>query len=99
MGKRIICLCMDITDTDLAQAVAEGFDHIETLKRYTAVLMGPCQGKVCAMNVLREFARLTGQAVEELRVPTLRPPLRPLPLGLLAAKSERTHEAKNPSAS
>ena len=99
MGKRILCLCMDITDTDLAQAVAEGFDHIETLKRYTAVLMGPCQGKVCAMNVLREFARLTGQAVEGLQVPTLRPPLRPLPLGLLAAKSERTHEAKNPSAS
>ena len=99
MGKRIICLCMDITDTDIAQAIAEGFDHIETLKRYTAVLMGPCQGKVCAMNVLRAFARLTGKAVEELRVPTLRPPLRPLPLGLLAATSERPHEAENPSGS
>jgi len=86
MARRIICLCMDITDEDIARAVEEGFDHIETLKRYTAVLMGPCQGKVCAMNVLREFARLTGKTVEELRVPTLRPPLRPLPLGLLAAK-------------
>lgn len=77
---------MDISDADIAQAVEEGFDHIETLKRYTAVLMGPCEGKVCAMNVLREFARLTGKTVEELCVPTLRPPLRPLPLGLLAAK-------------
>jgi bacterioferritin-associated ferredoxin len=88
---------MDITDKDIAQAVAEGFDHIETLKRYTAVLMGPCQGRVCAMNVLREFARLTGKAVGELRVPTLRPPLRPLPLGLLAARKERTNEAANSS--
>jgi hypothetical protein len=77
---------MDITDADIAQAVEEGFDHVETLKRYTAVFMGPCEGKVCVMNVLREFARLTGKTVEELRVPTLRPPLRPLPLGLLAAK-------------
>lgn len=90
---------MDVTDEDLARAVAEGFDHIETLKRYTAVLMGPCQGKVCAMNVLREFARLTGKTVAELRVPTLRPPLRPLPLGLLAAKREDTDETKNPAAS
>jgi len=88
---------MDITDRDLARAVKEGFDHIETLKRYTAVLMGPCQGKVCAMNVLREFARLTGKPVEELRVPTLRPPLRPLSLGLLAAKRRRANEGENPS--
>jgi hypothetical protein len=77
---------MDITDEDIARAVEEGFDHPETLKRYTAVLMGPCEGKVCAMNVLREFARRTGKTIEELRVPTLRPPVRPLPLGLLAAK-------------
>lgn len=89
MARRIICLCMDITDKDMARAVKEGFDHIETLKRYTAVLMGPCQGKVCAMNVLREFARLTGKTLEELRVPTLRPPLRPIPLGLLAGEEEK----------
>jgi hypothetical protein len=76
---------MDITLEDIERAVEEGFDHVETLKRYTAVLMGPCQGKVCAMNVLEEFSRLTGKSVEDLRVPTLRPPLRPVPLGLLAA--------------
>ncbi|MBI3302676.1 MAG: (2Fe-2S)-binding protein [Deltaproteobacteria bacterium] len=90
---------MDITDEDIAQAIAEGFDHLETLKRYTAVLMGPCQGKVCAMNVLREFARLTGKTVAELQVPTLRPPLRPLPLGLLEAKREDTHATENPASS
>ena len=77
---------MDITDEDIARAVEEGFDHPETLKRYTAMLMGPCEGKVCTTNVLREFARRTGKTIGELRVPTLRPPVRPLPLGLLAAK-------------
>jgi bacterioferritin-associated ferredoxin len=86
MAKKILCLCMDITDHDIAQAIEEGFDHTETLKRYTAVFMGPCEGKMCAMNVLKEFARLTGKTLDELRVPTLRPPVRPLPLGLLAAK-------------
>ena len=86
MAKRILCLCLDITDEDVGRAIEEGFDHPETLKRYTAVLMGPCEGKVCAMNVLREFARRAGKPVEALRVPTLRPPVRPLPLGLLALK-------------
>jgi bacterioferritin-associated ferredoxin len=86
MAKKILCLCMDITDHDIARAVEEGFDFPETLKRYTAVFMGPCEGKMCAMNVLKEFARLTGKSVDELCVPTLRPPVRPLPLGLLAAK-------------
>jgi bacterioferritin-associated ferredoxin len=45
VARRIICLCMDITDADIARAIEEGFDHIETLKRYTAVFMGPCEGK------------------------------------------------------
>ncbi|HEV3119200.1 MAG TPA: 2Fe-2S iron-sulfur cluster-binding protein, partial [Gemmataceae bacterium] len=31
-GKRFVCLCEDVTDKDIQQALAEGFDHIETLK-------------------------------------------------------------------
>src|SRR5262249_22069080 len=39
--KRFVCLCEDVTVKDLEQAVAEGFDNIETLKRYATVGMGP----------------------------------------------------------
>jgi bacterioferritin-associated ferredoxin len=86
MKRRILCLCMDVSDRDIEKAIAEGFDQTETLKRFTAVLMGPCEGKACALNVLREFARLTGKDISELRMPTLRPPIRPLPIGLMAAE-------------
>lgn len=86
MKRRILCLCMDVSDRDIEKAIAEGFDQTETLKRFTAVLMGPCEGKSCALNVLREFARLTGKDIAELRVPTLRPPVRPLRIGLIAAE-------------
>ncbi|HTY55598.1 MAG TPA: (2Fe-2S)-binding protein [Candidatus Binataceae bacterium] len=86
MKRRILCLCMDVTDHDIETAIAEGFDQTETLKRFTAVLMGPCEGKSCALNVLREFARLTGKNIAELRVPTLRPPIRPLPLAVMGAE-------------
>src|SRR6185437_6938347 len=33
--KRFVCLCEDVLAKDIAQAVEEGFDHIELLKRYS----------------------------------------------------------------
>ena len=36
-----------MTVKDVGQAIAEGFDHVETLKRYSTLGMGPCQGKMC----------------------------------------------------
>ena len=45
--KAFVCLCEDVTEKDLFDAVAEGFANIETLKRYSTVCMGPCQGKMC----------------------------------------------------
>jgi sarcosine oxidase subunit alpha len=88
-GKRFICLCEDVTDKDLVQAVAEGFDNIETLKRYSTVNMGPCQGKMCGLNAVEACARLTGQAINTVGVTTSRPPLVPVDLCVLAA--DRLH--------
>ena len=47
LGKRFVCFCEDVTVKDIDRAVAEGFDAIEPLKRYSTVNMGPCQGKMC----------------------------------------------------
>lgn len=88
MGKEIVCFCHDISRRDIERAILEGYDHPETLKRFTGVFMGPCQGKMCAMNVMRVFAEITGEPIESLRVPTLRPPVEPIPLGTLAAPED-----------
>lgn len=85
----MVCFCQDLTEADLVRAIAEGYDHIETLKRFTGAFMGPCQGKMCAANVMKLFAEITGRSPEELRVPTMRPPVEPIPLGYLSAESER----------
>ena len=89
MSKKMICYCQDLTEADLIRAIEEGYDHIETLKRFTGAFMGPCQGKMCAANVLKLFVHETGQSFEELRVPTMRPPVEPIPLGWLATEIER----------
>ena len=85
-AKRFVCLCEDVTEKDVRQAVAEGFDHIETLKRYTTVTMGPCQGKMCHRLSIELCASLTGRSVEETGTTTARPPAQPVPLGALASR-------------
>jgi sarcosine oxidase subunit alpha len=84
-GKAFICLCEDVTEKDLYQAIAEGFDHIETLKRYSTVNMGPCQGKMCGQAAIETCARVTGRDVNAVGATTSRPPVVPVPLGVLAA--------------
>jgi sarcosine oxidase subunit alpha len=83
--KRFLCLCEDVTEKDLVQAVAEGFDHVETLKRYATVNMGPCQGKVCGLAAATACARLTGRDVGAVGSTTSRPPAVPVELCVLAA--------------
>ena len=84
-AKKFVCFCEDVTEQDLARAVAEGFDHIETLKRYSTVTMGPCQGKMCHRASIDLCAALTGRTVDETGTTTARPPAVPVPLGALAA--------------
>ncbi len=83
--KRFVCLCEDVTEKDLVQAVAEGFDEVETLKRYSTVNMGPCQGKVCGHAAVEVCARATCRDVHALGTTTSRPPVAPVELGVLAA--------------
>ena len=84
--KQFVCLCEDLTHADLADSVAEGFDEIETLKRYSTFGMGPCQGRMCATSALRICARQAGHELAAARTTTSRPPIKPVPLGVLAGR-------------
>jgi len=90
--KQFVCLCEDVTETDLCDSVAEGFNEIELLKRYSTVSMGPCQGKMCAMASIGICARETGRSIAETGTTTARPPIQPVSLGVLAGR--RYHPVK-----
>ncbi|HJW76041.1 MAG TPA: (2Fe-2S)-binding protein, partial [Thermoleophilia bacterium] len=83
-GKVIVCLCHDVTEDDVRRAVAEGYDDIETVKRFTGATMGPCQGKTCTCALCELVARLTGRGAEELSLPARRPPAFASRLGALS---------------
>ncbi len=86
--KQFVCVCEDITHKDLAQGVAEGFDEVETLKRYSTFSMGPCQGRMCATSSARLCARYAGSELAT-RTTTARPPVTPVPLGVLAGRGHQ----------
>ena len=88
-SKKVVCLCMDVSEKDIQEAIKQGFDYIETLKRFTGVCMGPCQGKLCMMHTVKILAKELGKTPGEVYVPTVRPPIKPVFLGALAGTSEQ----------
>ncbi len=86
-GKRFLCYREDVTDHDLEISVEEGDDNIELLKRYSTISMGPCQGKMCALNTIHLCARANRATVRETGTTTARPPIIPLKLGALAGQN------------
>lgn len=85
-GKNFIDFDEDLQLRDFENAVQEGFDNIELLKRYTTVGMGPSQGKHSNMNALRILARLTGKSPGQVGTTTARPFFHPVPLSHLAGR-------------
>jgi sarcosine oxidase subunit alpha len=72
-----------VTTKELAAGIAEGFSDPETLKRYSTVTMGPCQGKMCHGLLAAAQAELTGTS-DTPRLTTARPPFQPVTLAALA---------------
>lgn len=85
-AKNFVDFDEDLQLKDFENAVQEGFDNIELLKRYTTVGMGPSQGKHSNMNALRILARLTGKTPGQVGTTTARPFFHPVPLSHLAGR-------------
>lgn len=85
-GKNFVDFDEDLQLQDFENAVQEGFDNIELLKRFSTVGMGPSQGKHSNMNALRILARLTGKEPQQVGTTTARPFFHPVPMSLLGGR-------------
>jgi sarcosine oxidase, subunit alpha len=85
-GRAFVCLCEDVSAKDIRRSVGEGYDSIELCKRFTTVMMGPCQGRMCGLASVRLMAEATGQGLEQVGTTTARPPWSTVPLGALAGR-------------
>ena len=85
-AKNFVDFDEDLQLKDLANAVQEGFDNIELLKRYTSIGMGPSHGKHSNMNAIRILASLLGTTPAEVGTTTSRPFFHPVPMSHLAGR-------------
>ena len=93
-SKSFIDLHNDVTTKDLKQAVREGFDRIEHLKRFTTNSMGTDQGKISSINSLGIVSKILKKKISEVGTTTYRPPYAPLSFSAIAGRN--TYEFYDP---
>nr|WP_298681749.1 2Fe-2S iron-sulfur cluster-binding protein [uncultured Dongia sp.] len=76
----------DLKYHDLINGIADGYDNVELLKRYSTVGMGPSQGRHSAVTSVRVVSRETGTDIAGMNVTTQRPPYTPEKFGHLAGR-------------
>ena len=86
-GKDFVDFDEDLQVKDILNTIADGYDHIELLKRYSTAGMGPSQGRHSALTTVRLAAKATGRPVGEVGTTTSRPPFAAEKMGVLAGRS------------
>ncbi|GAB0117851.1 2Fe-2S iron-sulfur cluster-binding protein [Acidisoma sp. 7E03] len=86
-GKAFVDFDEDLVVGDITGSVADGYDDIQLVKRYSTVGLGSSQGRHANLNTIRLVARATGRSLEAVGTTTFRPPLVPEKFGHLAGRS------------
>ncbi len=73
-GKEFVDFDEDLQIADIVNAVRDGYEHVELVKRYSTCGMGPSQGRHSALATARLVAKATSKTVAETGVSTARPP-------------------------
>ncbi len=81
----MVCRCEEVTLGALKAAVVhEDVTDLNELKRITRTGMGSCQGRMCGPAVQEILARLKGRSPAQITPLNPRPPIRPVPITVLA---------------
>ena len=86
-GKDFVDFDEDLQVADILNAAADGFDHVQLLKRYSTAGMGPSQGRHSSLATSRLAAKAMGASVDEAGTTTWRPPYIPESFGHLTGRS------------
>lgn len=84
-GDTVVCRCEEVTARQISDAVALGSLGPNQTKSYLRCGMGPCQGRLCGLTVTELIARERGVSPQAVGYYRLRPPVKPITVGELAA--------------
>ena len=82
--KQFIDYQNDTTVADVRQAVSEGFQNVEHVKRYTALGFGTDQGKLGNINGMAMLAECLDKPIADVGTTTFRPPYTAVTFGACA---------------
>lgn len=80
----VICRCEEITKGTIKDAIRNGMQTLNGIKRITRAGMGLCQGQTCQRLVSQILAEELGLSFAEIEPTTARGPVRPLRLSAFA---------------
>lgn len=82
----IVCRCEEVRAGQVRETTAKlGVSGPNQLKSFLRCGMGPCQGRLCGPTIVELMAETRGVAPAEIGYYRLRPPVKPVTLGELAA--------------
>ena len=92
----IVCRCEEVSAGRVREMARLGCQGPNQTKFYSRCGMGPCQGRVCGSVVTQLLAAELGRPEQAVGAYRIRAPLKPVPLGALAAMSESPGEDPRP---
>jgi len=84
----IMCRCEDITLKQIDDAIEDGFESFEALKRILRVGMGSCQAQNCGHLVQTEISKKCKLPIENVKIHKSRPMLSGIQLKAIVKDSK-----------
>ena len=82
--EAMVCRCEEVTREQIIQAIQAGDVSIDAIKKRTRAGMGFCQGRTCRRLVAQLIAAYSDLPMEQALSGSVRVPVGPLPLKLIA---------------
>jgi hypothetical protein len=64
-------------------------DDPNVVRALSRIGMGRCQGRNCASHVVATIARRKSRSVEDIAIPSVRPPVKPVPIAPIAEERDQ----------
>lgn len=95
--REIVCRCEEVTREEIMQAIRQGARSLDDVKKRTRAGMGFCQGRTCRRLVAAMLSAYWEMPVDRFLPGSIRVPVTPIRLSLLAETADGTVDTQEDS--